>query len=332
MKRATMNDIAIAAGVSRTTVSHALSGAGRVAPETRERIRRIADEMGFTPSARALALRTGRSGVLAIVNAISPELAGDVGEMAYFTTAAAAADGAALEAGYTLALVPPTAQATWLERLDIEGAVVMDPVERDPLAVVLRRRGLPFVTIGRQLGDDAGDERCVEAGYDVVTELALDHLWERGARRPALLVTAERRSYGVVAQRAYEAWTGAHGVEPLTLTLPEAGAEAVASAAVRELLRDRPELDAVYTPVDSFAVGALAAATDAALPVPGRLRIVTLDGVRARTCHPQLTAVDDRPGDAARAAIRALIEVLRAEPDGRPDAIPDPLLIVRGST
>lgn len=348
MKQATMNDIAIAAGVSRTTVSHALSGGGRVAPETRERVRRIADEMGFTPSARALALKTGRSGVLAIVNAISAELAGDVGEMAYFTTAAAAAAGEALEAGYTLALVPPTAQATWLERLDIEGAVVMDPVEHDPLAVVLRRRRLPFVTIGSQLGDDApgaptapGDggpagepftEPAVEAGYDTATELALDHLWERGARRPALLVTTERRSYGVLAQDAYAQWTRAHGVEPVALSLPETGTEAAAQQAVGELLTAHPDLDAVFTPVDSFAVGALAAAGAAGRRVPDDLRIVTLEGVRARACSPQLTAVDDRPGDAARAAIRALIGLLRGEPDGHPAELRDPLLIVRAST
>lgn len=373
MKQATMNDIAIAAGVSRTTVSHALSGAGRVAPETRERVRRIADEMGFTPSARALALKTGRSGVLAIVNAISAELAGDVGEMAYFTTAAAAAAGEALEAGYTLALVPPTAQATWLERLDIEGAVVMDPIENDPLAVVLRRRHLPFVTIGSQLGSDGAssvagasgtagagaaaaassaagatsagddgrdgteprdsfDEPAVEAGYDTATELALDHLWARGARRPALLVTTERRSYGVLAQDAYAAWTRSHGVEPIALSLPETGAEAAAQQAVGELLEGHPDLDAVFTPVDSFAVGALAAAGAAGRQVPDDLRIVTLEGVRARACSPQLTAVDDRPGDAARAAIRALIGLLRGDEQERAAELRDPLLIVRAST
>ncbi|MGO1949286.1 MAG: LacI family DNA-binding transcriptional regulator [Mycobacteriaceae bacterium] len=62
----TMQDIATAAGVSVTTVSHALSGKRSVSASTQERIRRIVDESGYVPDAAGRRLKTGRSGVIAL--------------------------------------------------------------------------------------------------------------------------------------------------------------------------------------------------------------------------------------------------------------------------
>lgn len=61
--RPTLADVAAGAGVSRTTVSHALIGLGKVNPQTRKLVERIVGEIGYRPSARAKALRGGRSNV-----------------------------------------------------------------------------------------------------------------------------------------------------------------------------------------------------------------------------------------------------------------------------
>ncbi|BCM88930.1 ribose operon repressor [Abditibacteriota bacterium] len=65
-KPATMEDVARLAGVHSRTVADALKGTGRVAPATRERVLRIAQELRYVPNAAGRALRTGRTGTVAI--------------------------------------------------------------------------------------------------------------------------------------------------------------------------------------------------------------------------------------------------------------------------
>ncbi len=59
--RHTIRDVAKAAGVSISTASNALNGTGRTNAETREKVRRIAEEIGFRPNALARGLLTKRS-------------------------------------------------------------------------------------------------------------------------------------------------------------------------------------------------------------------------------------------------------------------------------
>jgi DNA-binding LacI/PurR family transcriptional regulator len=65
-RRVGIKDVASAAGVSATTVSHALNGKGRLPPGTRERVHRIAEELGYRPNATARHLAGGKTGVLGL--------------------------------------------------------------------------------------------------------------------------------------------------------------------------------------------------------------------------------------------------------------------------
>ena len=63
----TIKDIARKTGVSHSTVSRALSGSALIPPETTARIRQVAAEMGYQPSAAARSLKTRRSRVLGVI-------------------------------------------------------------------------------------------------------------------------------------------------------------------------------------------------------------------------------------------------------------------------
>jgi len=63
----TIKDIAKKAGVSHTTVSRALHGSSLISPETAERIRHVAIELDYKPSAAARSLRTNRTTVLGVI-------------------------------------------------------------------------------------------------------------------------------------------------------------------------------------------------------------------------------------------------------------------------
>src|SRR5665648_213081 len=63
----TIKDVARRAGVAHTTVSRALRGNSIISAETTERVRQIASEMGYQPSAAARSLKTNRSQVLGVI-------------------------------------------------------------------------------------------------------------------------------------------------------------------------------------------------------------------------------------------------------------------------
>jgi DNA-binding LacI/PurR family transcriptional regulator len=67
VKRASIKDIARLANVSHSTVSRALSGSSLISPETVSRIRRLADESGYRPSAAARSLVTSRTATIGVV-------------------------------------------------------------------------------------------------------------------------------------------------------------------------------------------------------------------------------------------------------------------------
>src|SRR6188472_271308 len=66
-RRARLSDVAAAAGVSPTTVSHALSGARTVNAATRERILSVAHDLGYVPDRVASGLRRRRTGVVGLI-------------------------------------------------------------------------------------------------------------------------------------------------------------------------------------------------------------------------------------------------------------------------
>lgn len=61
---ATITDVARAAGVSVSTVTHALNGKRPVSKENKEKILRVIEEVGYIPSYSASHLRRGRSGII----------------------------------------------------------------------------------------------------------------------------------------------------------------------------------------------------------------------------------------------------------------------------
>ncbi|HHH2980373.1 TPA: LacI family DNA-binding transcriptional regulator, partial [Enterobacter hormaechei subsp. xiangfangensis] len=66
-KKITINDVALAAGVSVSTVSLVLSGKGRISPATGQRVNEAVEQLGFVRNRQASALRGGQSGVIGLI-------------------------------------------------------------------------------------------------------------------------------------------------------------------------------------------------------------------------------------------------------------------------
>ncbi|GHB54107.1 transcriptional regulator [Streptomyces viridiviolaceus] len=329
----TIADVARVAGVSRTTVSHALNGLGKVDPRTRERVRRVAAELGYRPNLRAQRLRRGQAKAIALASSMPFAVAGGPSRLGFYMEVAAAAAESALLHDYALVLVPPVQSGSALYSVDIDGAIVVEPDIEDAAAAQLRERGLPYVALGRPVspGEDAP---YVDLRGGLVAELLLRHLHEQGAVRPALIVGAGSRHSSVDALAAYERLAQEHGWTPIVVRIPEAGGEQAGYERCADLLAEHPDVDAVCALVDAFAVGAVRAIRDRGRSVPDDVMVVTrYDGLRARTCEPPLTAVDLHLDRAASDAVELLLGRLRGDTATPPVALsPEPKVIARASS
>jgi DNA-binding LacI/PurR family transcriptional regulator len=330
--RPTIADVARAAGVSTTTVSHALNDKGYVDPQTRERVKATARALGYRPSVRAQRLRTGEARTIALISAMPFEIAGGASRLGFLMEVAAVAAAAALTRGLALVLVPPVmAGRLPLEQLDIDGAIVLEPAADDANVKHLQERGLPVVCLGRQPGNDAVP--YVDLHSSATTGLLLQHLTQQGSRHVALLIGAQRRNSYIESRERYEQFCAASGITPVIAVADESGGEAAGRDACAELLRAHPELDGLCALVDAFAVGAMQALADAGRRVPDDVRVVTrYDGIRARSCRPPLTAVDLHLDDVASQAVGLLFEHLAGTDGARSVAPPEPSLVMRESS
>ncbi|MEU9304607.1 substrate-binding domain-containing protein [Streptomyces sp. NPDC048269] len=332
-KPPTIADVARAAGVSRTTVSHALNGLGKVDPRTRERIKQVAAELGYRPNLRAQRLRHGQAKAIALASSMPFAVAGGPSRLGFYMEIAAAAAESALLHGYALVLVPPVQSGSGLHSVDIDGAIVVEPDVNDAAAAHLNERGLPYVALGRPVSPDEGAP-YVDLHGGLVVELLLSHLYEQGARRPALITGSGARHSSVDARAAYERIAGEYGWAPIVATAPEAGGEQAGYECCAALLCEHPGIDAVCAVVDAFAVGAVEAIRDSGRVVPDDVMVVTrYDGLRARTCGPPLTAVDLHLDRAASDAVELLLGRLRGDVSTVSVVTsPEPRLIARASS
>lgn len=314
-RRVGIRDVAAAAGVSVTTVSHALNGKGRLPPETRTRIQRIATELNYRPNAVARSLAGGKTGLLALVT--SSNLPFALTDFAYFTRLMTGAATAALDAGYALVLVPPDRDVGVGDGLVVDGAILVDPVRGDPTVEALRGSGLPLVTTGRLL-DDADRTPWVDNDHPAALREVLDHLHGRGARAIALLSSPTEISYTLDQLAAYRAWCADRGLPELIKLAGEDITESAGFAATSQLLTSPTPPDAIFASYDRLAFGALMAARAAGKTVPADLQIAmtaTESGAGQPREAPSLSSLDLDPGAIGLAAAELLVSRVERRDD-----------------
>ncbi len=322
-----IKDVAREAGVSTTTVSHALSGKGRLPDETRARVRRIAEEMGYRPSPVARGLAAGRTGVLGIAFSVHPEVEANFFALDWYTQIVNGATDCAMQAGYALVVIPPSAGPQIWGRLPLDGTIVVEPVPDDPNLVEIAAHGVRLVSIGSTPGLDAW---TVDNDNASVVREALEHLRAAGARSVALASFAWPTAWREDAIATYRAWCQERGAQPSVVELHETED---APAAYARLLDDADRRDAVLCTYERLGYELLDAAHDRGIRVPDDLLIVAAgDEGRAAMTDPPLTTIDFDPAALGAAAASTLVELVDGrEPAARAMLVPARLM-VRGSS
>ena len=149
----TISDVAHAAGVSKGAVSYALNGLPGVSPDTRDRILRVAKDLGWKPSLRAKGLSSAKAYALGLVVARDPSL---LGTDPFFPAFIAGIETALAEHDYTLVLSVATApgaeERCYRKLVDngrVDGVILTDVRHNDSRIPLLLELKLPAVTLNR---------------------------------------------------------------------------------------------------------------------------------------------------------------------------------------
>lgn len=334
-RRATIKDVAKAAGVSPTTVSHALNGKGTVRRETVERIERIASDVGYRPSPIAQGLQNSQLGLLALVIRPLHSLDTFLPEgVDYFLRMAGAASLAALDRGYSMMLIDdPTRPDAPLSATAADAYIVTEPFENDPVLTMLSDRNIPFVSVG---SDPARPGQFVELATRDWEEaiLVLDHLADAGGTRVALLTGTDKNAWNRESEAAYLEWCAGRGQDPDLAAFPEVEGERIGEAAAERFFGPNgTHPDAVFCLTGRHAAGLNAAVAARGMRIPEDLLLAAGSGaIQNRMSSPSVTTLDLHPeGIAARAVEVAALLAERRDPSGVLE-VPPATLDVREST
>ncbi|PRH77598.1 LacI family transcriptional regulator [Streptomyces solincola] len=323
----TLIDVARAAGVSKSTASNALGGAGRVSETTRRHVRNIAQELGYRPNTAARSLRRSSTGAIGLY------LPRTGTRLDYYMKLAFGAVERAREDGLDVVLLGPHTASGGGLASRVDGLLVIDPDIADPSVPDLLDADVPVVTGERYLGGGAAPSGAVVCDNAASLTALLDHLAERGARRPALLAPGSGSDWAAALHAAADTWSRRKDVEVTVRTVPFAATPAQADAATTDLIATVPDLDAVVCAPDGAVPGVLAAALRAGLRTGADLLVAAcVDGAAARGTHPQVTAVDLRAAEYGQACAALLSDLLAGTAEPGTVRRHDWTLNVRGST
>ena len=184
-QRATINDVANAAGVSRQTVSNAVNAPDRVAPDTLERVLAEIDRLGFRPSRAAKTLKQERAGALGIeLNSLGFGRLGAVIDsfLVELTTRSRRHDAYVVPFTAKDPVNPLDAYEDIVASRIADGFVLTDTRHNDPRPAWLADRSIPFASFGR-VWDDPTVTTWVDVDGAAGVSDAVRHLVEAGFER-----------------------------------------------------------------------------------------------------------------------------------------------------
>jgi DNA-binding LacI/PurR family transcriptional regulator len=310
-------DVARAAGVSVATASRALSGRGSVAPETSERVRRVAATLEFEPSAAGRTLRTRSTRMIGFV---VPDVSS-----AFYANALKGAQHRLRAAGYQITLMDTD------ERPDREGAalralaagrvdgIILCPASNDVSLVraIERRTRLPIVLFDNVL-DGAGAGRVTLAN-EAGIRLLVGHLVEvHGHRRIGYVGGIETETSGAERLAGYELAMLGNGL-PIDRRWVRPGdwTEAAGRAETAALLALDQPISAIVYPCADLALGGLGELRARGVRVPDEVAIVCFDDTGAGPLlDPPLTALARRDREIGDVAAAMVLRALETSADG----------------
>ncbi|WP_335992199.1 LacI family DNA-binding transcriptional regulator [Glycomyces sp. MUSA5-2] len=310
----TILDVAAEAGVSRQTVTRAMNDMGDISTATREKVLAAAERLGYRPSrfARSLVTREKTHALgLVVASFRNP----------YYTDIAADLLAAAADRGWQVIIAASEDGAPeTLELLSSQVDVAVGHFGGTDAALVEASHGIPVVRL--EAPSRTPGVHSVELDLESGLAEAIGALAARGSRRFGMVDSAyTEKSLGAYEPSPRRVWFEEQAGDRLTGVV--VGEETISGGgrAFAELLERHPDTDTVLMFNDLMALGAVQSAHAFGIDVPGRVRVVGIDGLAlGEAVDPQLTTIAlDREGLASNTM--DIVEILAKAQFARLDPI-----------
>jgi LacI family transcriptional regulator len=329
MKNVTLKDVAKAAGVSYATVSRALSGSSQIGSETRERVLKLCDEMGYTTNFVARSMVTKRTNLIGlVVPSVDNQF---MSELAYH------AEVSARSHGYNIMLCdsgPDLRQEKTVVKLllgrQVDGILIVPQSSRSYESLKPYLDQTPTVFLSENLRDQPQSYVAVDNSRG--TYLGTQYLYELGHRD--ILYFGQRQS--TTHQLRAEGYLKA--CQELGLAPRYFNSEYTRSSIqggyqlAKELFQKPLDYTAIFASTDSNALGVLTAADELGIDIPGRLSLIGFDNISATALSRiDLTTIDQPKKAMAVQAVDMLRDKIEHGTQGYVHQILLPTLIRRGT-
>lgn len=323
----TIEEVAAAAGVSRSTVSRVVNGSTAVSPAALEAVRRAIAELNYVPNraARSLASRA----TMAIALVVPEDTTRFFGDP-FFASVVSGINTRLSRSEYVLNLIiasddPGDKTSAYVRSGAVDGAIVVSHHTSDTFIDRIANV-VPVVYGGRPVRER---ERDYYVDVDNVAggREATEYLIGRGFRRIATIAGPVTMPAGVDRLVGFRDALAAAGLEPVAEEDGNFTADG-GSAAMQRILDAGVEFDALFVASDLMARGALAALGRAGIRVPEDVAIVGFDDSPvARTVNPQLTTMRQPSHEQGERMADMLLSILSGGAPDRVTILPTELIV-----
>jgi DNA-binding LacI/PurR family transcriptional regulator len=329
----TLEAVAAAAGVSRSTVSRVVNGSSRVSPEVLATVTAAIDELRYIPNRAARSLANRQTMAIALV--VPEETTRFFGDP-YFSAIVHGITRVLEPSDYVLTLQlaspagPSEKTVRYLLGGNVDGALVVSHHSGDEFLATLDR-SIPVVFGGRPLRHDERPRYFVDVDNTAAAAMGTRHLVGLGRTRIASIGGPPDMPAGI--DRA-DGWRAAMEEAGLPADLLAYGDFSMVSGAraMRELLDRAPDLDAVFVASDLMATGAMSVLRERGRTIPGDVAVVGFDDSPAATSgEVELTTVHQPSVEMGEAMAHMLLALLRGETPEPVNIMPTHM-VVRAST
>jgi DNA-binding LacI/PurR family transcriptional regulator len=332
MDKITINDVAKAAGVAKSTVSRILNNKSGVNPQTRQKVNGIIEKLNFSPNIIARSLKTNQRKQIA--------LAIDDIRNPYYPEIVWAAEQVAHRYGYRILVVnhygKESEELAVLEdsnEMHVGGIIFMSLSYPKGLKELIKKSKIPVALIGVFDEDVSADMIYASQNEG---NLAMDHLIRIGRARIAYASGPKEMHQGA----RFEAYVNALSTNLIRFdeSLVYIGNDftlqtGLNAAQYYSTLKERP--DAVYAGNDLIAIGLLHGFDELGIRVPEDVALIGIDDIKwCVITKPKISSVSNLSTELARIAVEMLMDRLE---NGKKDlpfrrVMLEPRLIVRDSS
>ncbi len=313
MRKSTAWDVAEKAGVSQSTVSRVFTGSARISAATRDRVIEAAKALDYLPDKRASRLRSGQTGVLAVVVITRPEdSAREINPFAYalLGSICRAASHRRYETLVAFQAGEDELYGRYVEQRDADAMVVIgttqNPAAWEHFRPILQQEeraicwGLPFEEAHSVRSDNYSGGR-----------LAAEHLWAQGYRKPVFLgpIESDQRQFHERFEGFCDAIKELGGEAIVMRDLSTNNRVEQGREAIARLAQSGEDYDSIFAACDFIALGAEEALTAMGVAIPAQVGIVGYDGLDA-TAHanPPLSTIKPDLEEAGRQLVSQVLD------------------------